>query len=482
MDNRVDIKSGEAVYQQIATHFKRLIVTGELPPGSHLPQQRQLARELGVNRSTVSAAYDELLATGLIRSRQGHGTWVSEDAWGMSVAPAPDWVTYLAQGTYRPTQPLMHRLWEANRQSHNINFARGEMSSELWPTSQIHSLLRQLPAQMPLGYGDPRGEHSLRVAVSHHLKHHYGLDVPPHRILITAGSQQGLTLLAQGLLRPGDAIGLERPSYAYSLPILTSAGLRPFPISVDADGLQPEEIPILVRRHKIRMIFMTPTYQNPTSTTLPLLRRYRLLQTCIDLGIPLVEDDAHGVLTLDGTPPPPKLVAALPGADQHVIYIGTLSKTVAPGLRVGWMTGPSSVIERLAGIREQMDFGLSVVSQSLAEKILDSDIWHPILTQLLTALSRRRDRMVKALNQYLSDSLSFAVPRGGYHIWARLAQPMGDVALVEAALKQRVVVVPGSAYGAEPGYVRLTYASSGENEIDEGVRRLQRALLPKSPH
>ncbi|WP_274436619.1 aminotransferase class I/II-fold pyridoxal phosphate-dependent enzyme [Alicyclobacillus sp. ALC3] len=197
---------------------------------------------------------------------------------------------------------------------------------------------------------------------------------------------------------------------------------------------------------------------------------------CTDLRIPIVEDDAHGNLTLDGSPQPPKPLAAMSGADQQVIYLGTLSKTFAPGLRVGWMTGPTSVIDRIAGIREQMDFGISGITQAIAEQVLQTDIWQQNVRRLRSELTRRRDRMVSALVRYFGGGLAFTIPEGGYHVWARLQNQFRDKELVETAVQHAVVVAPGSVYGADPGYVRLTYASSSETEIAEGVRRLHAAL------
>ncbi|WP_040289223.1 PLP-dependent aminotransferase family protein [Alicyclobacillus hesperidum] len=469
------LSESEPVYRQIVKYIEERIRNGEFPPGIQLPTERKLAELLKVNRSTVSIAYDELRSKGLIRSRQGSGTRVSEDAWGLDFR-APDWAGYLAQGAFQPTLPMVRRIWEENRKSTNINLARGEMSSELWPSEHLRVLAAHLSPRLQLGYGDPRGEESLRAAVSGHLAAQHAIQVPENRILITAGSQQGLLLVIQSLLRPGDAVALEKPSYAYSLPLFASAGIRMFPIPVDEEGLIPDEVIVLHRRHKIRMVFVTPTYQNPTGTVLTSERRQRLIEICADLRIPIVEDDAHGDLTLDGSPQPPGPLASMQGAEHQVIYLGTLSKTFAPGLRVGWMAGPTSVIERIAGVREQMDFGISGITQAIAEQVLKSDLWEQNVKRLRSALTRRRDRMVGVLVGYFGDELDFDVPRGGYHIWVKRQQPFRDQELVETAIRNGVVVVPGSIYGAEPGFVRLTYASSPEVEIEEGIRRLHDAF------
>jgi GntR family transcriptional regulator, regulator for abcA and norABC len=472
----LNLSEGEPVYRQIVKYIEERVLIGEFPPGIQLPTERKLAELLKVNRSTVSVAYDELRSMGLIRSVQGSGTRVSEDAWGLDFR-APDWSRYLSQGIFQPTLPMVRRIWEENRRPTNINLARGEMSEELWPTQQLGILAERLPSYVQLGYGDPRGEEGLRSTVSKHLATQYEMNVPDNRILITAGSQQGLLLVIQSLLRPGDAVALENPSYAYSLPLFASAGVRMFPIPVDEDGLLPDEVITLHRRHKIRIVFVTPTYQNPTGTVLTQERRRRLIDICTDLRIPIVEDDAHGDLTLDGSPQPPKPLAAMESAQQQVIYLGTLSKTFAPGLRVGWMAGPKSVIDRISGIREQMDFGISGITQSIAEQVLITGVWERNVARLRTELTRRRDAMVHSLKGIFNDELEFTVPQGSYHIWAMLKEPLRDKELVESAIRHGVVVAPGLVYGAEPGYVRLTYASSSKTEIEEGIRRLHTAYV-----
>lgn len=475
MDFHVNLTEGEAVYRQIVKQIEELVLRGELAPGSLLPTERRLAEQLNINRTTVSVAYDELRSKGLIRSIQGSGTRISEDAWGMDFR-APDWAGYMSQGIYQPTLPMVRRIWEENRQPENINLARGEMSPELWPTRQLQTIVSHLPPNVQLGYGDPRGEESLRATLTKHLASENGIQVPANRILITAGSQQGLLLVTQSLLRAGDAVALEKPSYAYSLPLFASAGIRMFPIPVDDDGLVPEEVVTLHRRHKIRMLFITPTYQNPTGTVLTPERRRRLIDICTDLRIPIVEDDAHGSLTLNGSSQRPKPLASLAGADQQVIYLGTLSKTFAPGLRVGWMTGPKSVIDRISGVREQMDFGISGITQAIAEQVLTTSVWEQNIRRLRSKLTERRNIMVAAIRRHFGDRLQFSIPQGSYHIWAKLKQPMRDKELIETGIRHGVVVVPGSVYGADRGYVRLTYTSSLEAEIEEGVRRLYEAL------
>ncbi|MBX6395931.1 MAG: PLP-dependent aminotransferase family protein [Alicyclobacillaceae bacterium] len=471
MELKIDRHDKTPIYRQIVRFFEEGILSGRFPPGSHLPPERRLAEQLGVNRSTVSTAYEELRSTGLVYSVQGSGTRVSEHSWGFAPSRIPNWHQYASQGVFQPTLPLVKRIWEAVRDPRNIDFARGQLSPDLLPAEDLNQLLQEISISLH-GYPDPRGEESLRAAVREHLHNTYGIQVAPEQILITSGAQQALHLITQCLLNPGDAVGLEKPSYSYSLPLYASAGLRPFPIPTDKDGLLPDAIIDLHRRHKIRMIFVNPTYQNPTGSVLNFERRKSLLKLCGDLRIPIVEDDAYTALTLDGAPKPPPPLMAMSEGNHGVIYVGTLSKTVAPGLRIGWVVAPVPVINRLADAKEQMDFGISIITQQVAETYLKSGHWEKNVKRLRKALTLRRNAMINALKAYANDGIQWRVPNGSYHIWCQTEGKIEDSTLLESAISNGIVIAPGRIYGAEPGYFRLTYASCRLSDIQEGIERL----------
>lgn len=180
--------------------------------------------------------------------------------------------------------------------------------------------------------------------------------------------------------------------------------------------MQPEEVVALYRRHKVRMIFVNPTYQNPTGTTLSLQRRKRLLNICSELRIPIVEDDDYSALTLDETVKSPTPLVSMEDGINNVIYLGSMSKTVASGMRIGWEIGPVSVIQRLADAKEQMDSGTSAISQELARTFIELE-WATNIKKLQKELSIRRDCMTSALGRLANKNLTWTVPHGGYHVW-----------------------------------------------------------------
>ncbi len=218
-----DRNSPKPLYRQIAEHIERRIAFGELPPASALPSERKFAEQLGVNRSTVVQAYEELRASGVIESVTGSGTRVSSYQWGMALARTPNWNRYVGGGTFLPNLPLMRKIREGiRREEAYINFASGELAPELSPNEAIRQAMGNRSFQEPLGYGDPQGYVPLRAALSSFLSEYRSIQATDESVFITSGSQQSLYLIAQCLLSPGHAIAIENPSYGYSLPMFQS--------------------------------------------------------------------------------------------------------------------------------------------------------------------------------------------------------------------------------------------------------------------
>ncbi|HYG57277.1 MAG TPA: PLP-dependent aminotransferase family protein [Symbiobacteriaceae bacterium] len=454
-------------FRAIVADLADQIHRGALPPGTRLPTERALATELGVNRSTVTEAFAELEAHGLVERRQGSGTFVRGDLWGV----APDWQRYINGGAFHPTAPLLQRIRAARRNPGIVDLSAGVADPALLPTALVQELVQSLTVP-DLGYPHPMGELRLREAITHLLQHEHGITADPESILITTGAQQALYLITRALLSPGDAVGIEQPSYCYSLSLFQSAGVRLLPLPVDQDGVDPGLLQSLYQRNRLRMVLVNPTCQNPTGTVLPEPRRRQLLAVCRSLNIPVVEDDTYGLLHLDGAAPPP--LKAL-DREGRVLYLGTLSKTTAPGLRLGWLTGPKPVIERLADVKQQMDIGTNALAQWVAAELLESAGWRSHLAAMRAELKRRRDHFAARLQTIFGDGMGFRLPVGGLNLWARWDHPGDDRQRLEAAIQAGVLVAPGRLYGAQDGWVRLTFALVGRAATDEALQRLRKA-------
>ncbi len=288
------------IYKQIAEYIEGEISLGNYSPNSVLPSERELAKRLSVNRSTIVAAYDELQSIGLVDRVKGSGTKVSGDIWGLLNKRIPNWNKYVEDGSFLPNFPIVQRLRQQTQENDIINLVSGELSSDLFPAEKLQQIITSVSFREHLGYDHPQGNEFLRSTIALHVKKYKNIDTSPSSILITSGAQQALHLIVQGLLKPGDSVAIEDPSYCYSLPLFHSAGLKIYHLPVDEKGIDPEDLIDVLRKHRIRMVFVNPDYQNPTGTVLSENRRKYLLELSAKFGIPIIEDDPYSLTAYNG--------------------------------------------------------------------------------------------------------------------------------------------------------------------------------------
>lgn len=372
-----------------------------------------------------------------------------------------------------PNLPVTQRIRKEAVEDKLINLASGELSEDLFPMDSLRQITSTRSFIGSLGYDHPQGNVILRGTVTKHVKLFRKIETNPSSILITSGAQQALHLVVQCLLRHGDAVAIEEPSYSFNLPIFKSAGIKPYYLSVDKDGINPDELLDLHKKHRIKMIFLNPTFQNPTGTLLSEKKRKAILDISSEHGIPVVEDDPYSLTSFTG-----EEVTTLKSMDVHgnVLYISSLSKIVASGLRIGWIIGPKPVIERLSDAKQQIDFGHASFTQWIANDFLESNNFHLHIKRLVKELEKRRDQIVTSLNFYLKDQVEFAIPQGGIHIWCKVKRDFNEIQLLEESIKKGVIYVPGSTMGSKKGFVRFTFAREEEESIHEGIKRFAEAL------
>ncbi|WP_428908356.1 PLP-dependent aminotransferase family protein [Niallia sp. Krafla_26] len=474
MEWTLNRKADNPLYQQIYEIIEERISYGEFPPGSRLPSERKLAQELNVNRMTIAHVYDELQASGLVERKKGSGTRVSTHKWGILPKGVTNWRKYIESGSFIPTYPLIKKIRdEAKQMKGGYNLASGELSPDLFPTHLLQSSFTDLGISEDLGSVNQQGHLPFRETISQYVKEELRIGTTSASVLVTSGAQQALYLITQCLLNPGDAVAIEAPSYSYSLSLFQSAGLRIYGLPVDKDGIDPDDIVNLYEKHKIRMIFLNPTFQSPTGSVLSESRRKKVLEISTRYGIPIVEDDPVSLLSLEGDRQFP-----LKSIDNsgNVLYIGSFSKVIASSLRVGWIIGPQSVINRLADARHQIDFGLSIFPQLIATQILQSPQYRIHLDDLRAELLERRNEMVSVLSEVLGDRITFTIPSGGLFLWCKINRKIDDHQLVGEALKNKFLYMPGSVYGAPNGYARFTYARIKKENMREAVMQFADAL------
>ncbi|MCY9548497.1 PLP-dependent aminotransferase family protein [Lysinibacillus xylanilyticus] len=473
MDWKPDRKAKKAIYKQLAEYIEKGIADGTFPADKPLPSERYLASALNLNRSTVVNAYDELESIGLIERNRGSGTTISKDIWGLTKKRIPSWNRYIEAGSFLPSQPVTQKIRKEAVEHKLINLASGELSEELFPKRFLSEITSTRSYIGSLGYDHPQGNEILRNTITKHVKKSRGIETNPSSILITSGAQQALHLIVQCLLKPGDAIAIEDPSYNYNLPIFKSVGIQVYYLPVDKDGMNPEDLQSLYKKHRIKMIFLNPYFQNPTGSLLNRKKKEAILDISSKLGIPVVEDDPYSLTAFSG-----EKISTLKSMDRNgnVLYISSLSKIVASGLRIGWIIGPTSVIERLSDAKQQIDFGHSSYTQWIANDFLESENFHIHIKSLIKELENRRDKIIKSLDTYLKDLVEYSIPQGGIHIWCKILKNHNEVQLLEESIKRGVIYAPGSTLGSKDGFVRFTFAKEDEDSIDEGIKRFAEAL------
>lgn len=467
---------------QIRSHLGRLIREGLLAPGVKLPASRELARALGVNRSTVSAVYAELVASGMARAHVGQGTFVTgpgalPESPPLPRLPAFDWSGLFSQGSQLAAADDRRReVWgQALRPAPGlISFAGGMPDSGLFPTEAFRKVLNRVVrtegAEL-LQYYPVGGYPPLREFLSRYLLP-FGVEARPEEILVVNGSQQGLDLIARVLLDPGDAVAVEEPSYPRAIQLFRAFGAQILPVPLDADGPRIDVFERLSARHGPKLLYCQPTAHNPTGLTLGARARQELLAVAARHRVPVVEDGFDGSLYFDGPPPAP-LKASDPSG--LVISIGTFSKILFPGLRLGWLTAPRPVLERLEVAKRLSDIHTSPLIQAAVFHFCQRRLLERHLARSAAEYGRRRQLLLQALRGLMPADVRWTEPRGGFSLLLTLPRGIDTGELLPRAVERGVAYTPGGAFfidGGGESTLRLSFSAVPAQRIEEGVRRL----------
>ncbi|MER1998448.1 MAG: PLP-dependent aminotransferase family protein [Lysinibacillus sp.] len=469
------------LHKQISNYLKKKILNGEWTIGTKIPSQRQLAEQFHVNRSTIVFALEELAADGLIESKVGNGTQVINNTWGLlSSTPPPDWINYVKSGTHKPNMSIIQKINKAETDPNIIRLGTGELAPDLLPHEQMKQILQIDNARsLSLGYSEPKGSLLLRKTVSEHLLKK-GINVSPESILIVSGGLQALQLIAMGLLKRGSTILHETPSYLNSVHVFQSAGMNLLGIPLDEEGIKHDSIGRIKRQHHAALLYTIPTFHNPTGTVMSEERRMALLKVCQNASLPIIEDDVYSDLWFEE--PPTKPLKAF-DTQGNILYIGSVSKTLSPGLRIGWIVGPQPVIERLADIKMQTDYGSSSLSQYAVEKWISSGLYEKFLKKIKEELKYRRDFTIRILENYFSEIATWNVPSGGFYIWLKLRTGISTRKLFDIALRDGILLNPGCVYDAsDDRHLRLSYSYASIDQLEKGLIRLAQLIKSYSIH
>ncbi|HEX6130374.1 MAG TPA: PLP-dependent aminotransferase family protein [Actinomycetota bacterium] len=323
-----------------------------------------------------------------------------------------------------------------------------------------------------LQYGGGQGQASLRDRLVM-LMAEEDVTVDAEDVVVTTGAQQALDLVGRILVDPGDPIAVEAPAYVGALTAFDAYEPRYLTIDLDDDGMIVDRLEqALVRGERPKFVYTVPNFGNPAGVTLSEARRHQLVSLCREAGVPIVEDNPYGLLRFDGEPLP-----SLRSLDpENVIYLGTVSKTFSPGVRVGWAVAARSVVERLVLAKEAADLCGSNLNMLLTERwFADASRWRPALATLVETYRARRDAMLEALEEHMPEGASWTRPAGGFYVWVTLPGWADTKAMLAAAVERRVAYVPGTAFypdGRGANQMRLAFCHPTEERIREGIQRL----------
>ena len=438
----------------LATRLRQLIDEGELPSGEPLPPDRALASALAVGRSTVVAAYDLLRRDGRIVRRQGSGTQVAGSAG--------------ARRRQTTGAPVFLHLLEPREGVILLACAAPDAP----PPELADAYARILPGLAAtsgdIGY-HPAGHPALRLAIAERYTRR-GIRTDPDHILVTNGAQQALSLLARAFLTPGDRVMVEAPTYHGALEAFREQAALLCALPVGLSGIKAA-----ASQHRPALAYVISTFHNPTGSVVSTLTRQTLVETCAEAGVPLIDDEVLGDLAFPGEQAPPPLAAF----GDSVISVGSLSKTVWAGLRVGWVRAPRPAVARLARLLAVHDLGGNIPGQLAAADLLPR--LEPLAQQWAVERKARYDHLRALLARHLPDWVAPPV-RGGQTLWIRLPRGDGN-SFAQIALRHRVAVLPGSgldASGYSTEYLRIHFLLPPD-ELTEAVRRLASAWRAYRP-
>lgn len=464
LEIRVDHKSEKAVYLQIADAIIEDIQTGRLKSGDVLPGSRNLAAMLNVNRNTIVEALNVLLNEEWIVSKERKGTFVAEKL--------PEFSKQRKSEAITPAEPA--------KQNFRIVFDDGYPDSKIAPVAELARGYRQIfnrnARWQMMGYTNEYGQTDFIEAIVQMLNHQRGMQVHANAICVTRGSQMAMYLAAQCLCKKGDFVIVESPGYQPAWKAFEAAGATLLPVGVDKEGLITNEISSYLQKHKVTALYTTPHHQYPTTVTMSLQRRLELIRLSNQHGFTIIEDDYDNEFHFGYRPVLP--VSSFSEL-QNFVYIGTMSKVVAPALRIGYLTSKDPVlIRKIGALRKIIDVqGDGIMEQAVLQLIQDGTVKRHI--KKATGYYRsKRDFTVSLLHEYLKDKAIYSIPEGGLAFWIEPVKKTDWQKVSEKMAASGIKILTPDHFGTDPSIngIRLGYGSLPEKDLKEGIMLLARHL------
>jgi DNA-binding transcriptional MocR family regulator len=475
----IDRNSPEPIYSQIITWTKRLIDSGSLKVNETLPSTRRLANRLGVNRSTVVRAYEELQAQGYLTSRPGSFNSVTKRR--REVPYLEDRKSIIAWEDISTEQArTLHRTFLGYAPEGPIpegggiiNISQLDLDPRLYPMEEFRrSLAHVLASKGPLTleYGSHQGSRRLREIIAKRLRLH-GIAVSGEEILITNGAQQGIDLVTRLLASKGKVI-VESPTYSNVFPLLRFNASQLVEVPMTDEGMDLDVLKRTLGTTKVDLIYTIPNFHNPTGITTSHAHREKLLSICWAYRVPLLEDGFEEDMKYFGRVPLP-----IKSIDIHnlVIYLGTFSKALFPGLRIGWITAHRDCISRLTALKRFSDLGSGNLVQEVLAEFVARGFYDLHLKRLHRIFRKRMQLAFRTMDEHFPESIRWTRPAGGYTIWIKMPLSIEEARLREQMSRHGVIVSFGGYYfgsGGRSPFIRISIAKTDDEEIREGVKRL----------
>jgi 2-aminoadipate transaminase len=475
----IDRNNHIPLYAQIVARIREMIAGGTLKIGDRLPANRELAKQLGINRNTVMTAYEELTAEGLIESHVGRGSFISgvpevrqkrpalERA---QISPMP-WSALLAD---QRRESWFGSLQHSQQTGDTISLAYSLPQAELFPINDfsrsVNRVMRRKGRTL-LESGVSSGFAPLQEFLSSYMALS-GIKAEPEEILVTNGCQQSLNLIRQILVGPGEEIAIENPTYPGAINVLCGGNSKYISVPVGDNGLELNLLEDILSQRRPKFIYTIPSFHNPTGVTMNMQARRQMLELAAKYRVPIVEDDIYSELRYEGAP-----LLSLKAIDEYglVIYISSFSKIGFPGLRVGWITAPRIVIDQLNCAKRNMDLHTSTLAQAAIHEFSRHGLLTKHTKRLKKAFLDRRDVMLNAMERYFPEEAIWRKPEGGMAVWVRLPQYLNSNQILLESSEKGVIFSPGEHFYSslpQQNMMRLSFSVTSPALIEEAIKRL----------
>jgi 2-aminoadipate transaminase len=475
----IDKTSPEPIYLQISQQVQELVRQGLLKPGAKIPSIRQLAQRLALSNSTVATAYDDLSANRIIETRRGSGTYISATAEsnGLDLNRTP-----LVE-PQRSVQPMGWERYEfgsdffgmpvSAKSAGLLRFTQASPDPALFPLERIKQVSATMlwsPKSFFFDLANPQGYQPLVEHLEREMAL-FGVSMAPgqNEIILTGGFQRALSLLIDYLIKPGEKVAIESPCFHPLLNLLIAKRVGFVAIPVDDQGMDTEYLSRVLARGEVQAIITIPTFHNPTGVSMSNARREHLLRLAEQYSLPIVEDDWGRMLRYDGEDDQPLKAMDTGG---HVIHIGTFSKCLLPGLRIGWITCPAAAARQLLYAKMGADRSDSQFLQALLYNFIEGGHFHRHVRRTLKHYKRRRDALCEALARDLPPGCSFRRPQGGFSVWVELPNHIRSLPLLRLAREKGIDFSPAAMMTPnrhDTNALRLCFSRLGEEDIRRGT-------------